>query len=102
MSARVAPPTLPGRSFVPHLRAAPSTIADRVGALWACANKSGPVVVTQIIVIVFARNDRPCGWEYLFYAVDDVLTEGCYVYLESSIDLGETASVCLWIAEKTK
>ena len=102
MSARVAPPTLLRPSFASHMRAAPSTIADRVGALWAYANKSGPVVVTQIIVIVFARNDRASGWEYLFYALNDVLTEGCYVYLESSVDLGETASVCLWIAEETQ
>ena len=102
MSARVAPPTLPGPSFTPHLRAALSTIADRIGAVWTDANKSGPVVATQIIVVVYARNDRPSGWEYLFYAVRDVLTEGCYVYLESSIDVGETASVCLWITEKTQ
>ena len=80
----------------------PEAIADRVNALWAFANKSGPVVATQIILIVFARNDRPSGWENLFHALDDVLTEGRHTYLESSIEVGETASVCLWIAKETR
>lgn len=81
-----------------------AAIVDRVRAIWAYANKTGPIYATHIIVVASACTNRWDGdWaHYLYDSLDDLLKDPGYIYIESPIDVGETASVVVWIGEESR
>ena len=80
-------------------------IVDRVRSIWEYANRSEPINATDTgLIVVSAQSEKRCGdrHQYLYESLDTVLAADCYWFLESPIEEGETASVCLWIEEETR
>ena len=79
-------------------------IVDRVRAIWAYANKTGPIYATQIIIVASACTNRWDGdWaRYLYDSLYDLQAKPNYIYIESPIDVGQTASVVVWIGEESR